>query len=327
MAVPSEGAAIGNTYLTTGAGAANNVKQDLSDIVWQIDPEETPFVTAIGRGEQAEAIFTEWLVQTLNAADSNIQPEGWRYLAQPAKKPSRLGNYSQIMARTVTVSNTLRSVDTVGGDEFDRQTLMKGVELRRDLEWWTTRDKVQAATDPRQMSSIQSYITNGSMGAGTGVMSTGTGLVAPIHGTARALTLDLIATAMQQAFVAGGRPKLGLMAPAIKREFSSLANAGTNTAADNVIQQTEVKPITIVGAVDAYLTDFGRIEMAPDIFMPTDVVLLIDPEHAEIAPLPGRDMDQMTFAVTGDATDGGVVFEGTLRVTAPAAHAMIGDVT
>src|SRR4051794_11713034 len=118
MAVPSEGAAIGNTYLTTGANAATNMKEDLSDIIWRIDPEETPLVTAIGRGDDAEQITTQWMTQNLNAADSNVQPEGWRYVAQTAKKPDRLNNVCQIMVRTITVSNSLRATDTLGGDEF-----------------------------------------------------------------------------------------------------------------------------------------------------------------------------------------------------------------
>jgi len=326
MAVSSEGAAIANTYMTTGANAASNMKEDLSDIIWRIDPEETPFVSAIGRGEDAEQITTQWLVQELNAADSNTQPEGWRYTAQPAKKPTRFNNVCQIMVRTITVSNTLRATDTVGGDEFDRQTLLKGMEVRRDLEWWTTRGLVRTTVDPRQMSGIQCWITNGSMGAGTGAMPTGDGSNGPTAGTARALTLDMIASAMQGAFSVGGKPKLGLMGPNQKRNFSGLSGTA-GTAATNMITHTAPQAMTIVGAVDAYMTDFGTIQMAPDIFMPTNVVLLIDPEHAEIAPLPGRDMDQQTYAVTGDAADGGVVFEGTLRVTAPKAHGMVGDLS
>jgi hypothetical protein len=165
------------------------------------------------------------------------------------------------------------------------------------------------------------------MGPGTGAMPTGDGSNAPVHGTLRVLTLLLIANAMQAAFTVGGRPKLGLMSPALKADFSQLASGTGNIAQTNIMQTTPNQPVTIVGAVDAYLTDFGRLELAPDIFMPTDVVLLIDPEHAEIAPLPGRDMEQVEYAKTGDAADGGVVFEGTLRVTAPKAHAMVGDLS
>lgn len=325
VAVPSEGAAIGNTYLTTGAGAATNMKEDLADYIWRIDPESTPLATALGRGENADQIVTQWLVQELNAADSNVQPEGWRYVAQPAKKPNRTNNVCQIMVRTITVSNTLRATDTVGGDEFTRQKMLKGVELRRDLEWWITRGLVRTTTDPRQMSGIQCFISNGTMGA-TGAMPTGDGSNGPTPGTPRALSLDLIASAMQAAFAAGGKPTLGLLGPAQKRIFSGLSGTA-GTAATNMITHTAPQAMTIVGAVDAYMTDFGTIQMAPDLFMPTNVVLLIDPEYAEIAPLQGRDMDDQDYAITGDAADGGMVFEGTLRVTAPKAHAMVGDLS
>ena len=329
MAVPSAGAAIGNTFLSTGAGKPTNVREDLADMIWEIDPEETPLVTAAGRGTDAEQVNTEWLVQELNAADSNVQPEGFRYVAQPAKTPTRLNNFCQIMFRSVTVSNTLRASDSVGGDEWNRQMLMKGVEVRRDLEWWVTRDKVRAGTDPRQMSGIQTFISNGSMGAGTGALSSGNGSNAPVAGTQRTMTLDMVAQAMQAAFTVGGKPTLGLLSPRLKRVFSGLAQGGAGNAivAQNVVQATAPAATTIIGAVDAYLSDFGRIEIAPDIFMPDNIMLLIDKQYIEIAPLTDRDMNTEEYAKTGDAADGGVVFEGSLRVTAPKAHAMVGDLS
>jgi hypothetical protein len=328
MAVPSEGAAIANTYMTTGANAPNNVREDLADVIYRIDPETTPMVTAMGTGPDAEQITSEWLVQELQAADANVQPEGFRYLAQPLKKPARLNNICQIMFRAVTVSNTLRASDTVGGDEWDRQLLLKGKETRRDLEWWVTRDKVKTAVDPRQMSGIQTWITNGSMGTG-GSLGAGDGTTAPQHGTARTLTLDLITDAIQAAFTVGGHPELGLSSPRLKRAFSALAQggAGNPIVAQNIVQATSPHPTTIVGAVDSYLSDFGLLQLAPDIFMPDGVFLLLDPDYMELAPLPGRDMVEEQYAKTGDAADGGVLFEGTMRVLAPKAHAMVGDLS
>jgi hypothetical protein len=329
MAVPSAGAAIGNTFISTGANAPTNVREDIADQIWRIDPEETPLVIAAGRGAEAEQVHTEWLDQELNAADANVQPEGFRYIAQPAKRPARLGNFCQIMFRSVTVSNTLRASDSVGGDEWTRQMLMKGVEVRRDLEWWVTRGLVRTGTDPRQMSGIQTFITNGSMGAGTGAMPAGDGSNGPVAGTPRTMTLDFVALALQQAFTVGGKPTLGLLSPRLKRVFSGLAQGGTGNAivAQNVVQATAPKAMTIVGAVDAYLSDFGQIQVAPDIFMPDGIMLLIDKDYVEIAPLTDRDMNIEEYAKTGDAADGGVVFEGTLRVTAPKAHAMVGDLS
>ena len=330
MAVPSAGAPIANTFMTTGASAPTNIREDLVDMIYRIDPEDTPLVTAAGRtGPDAEQIRHEWLVQQLQAADSNVQPEGFRYAAQPAKTPQRLNNICQIMFRSVTVSNTFRASNTVGGNEWNRQMLMKGIELRRDLEWWVTRGNVRAATDPRQMSGVQTFISQGSMGAGTGALALGDGSNGPTAGTARTMTLDMVAAAMQQAFTSGGKPRLGLLSPRLKRVFSSLAQGGTGNpiVAQNVVQATQPQPMTIMGAVDAFLSDFGRIEIAPNIFMPDNVMLLIQPEFISISPLTGRDMNTEQFAVTGDAADGGVTFEGTLTVEAPKAHALVGDLS
>lgn len=329
MAVPSAGAAIANTFMTTGGTAPTNIREDLREMIWMLDPEETPVVTSIGRGPPAEQIKSEWLVQALGAADSNVQPEGFRYAAQPARTPQRLFNECQIMFRSVTVSNTFRASNSVGGDEWNRQMLLKGKELRRDLEWWVTRGFVRAVTDPRQMSGIQTFISQGSMGAGAGALPTGDGSNGPTAGTARTLTLDMIASAMQQAYSSGGKPTAAFMSPRLKRVFSGLAIGGTGNAivAQQVVNSTATEPITIAGAVDGYLTDFGRIANAPDIFMPDGIILLLDPDYADIAPLDGRDMLTERFAITGDAADGGVTFEGTLRVEAPKAHAMVGDLS
>jgi hypothetical protein len=327
MAVPPQGAAIANTVITPRTGIAN-VREDLADLIYQIEPYETPVVQAIGNRE-AEQPVTDWLVQQLNAADDNAQPEGFRYTAQGARAPDRFQNVCQIMFRAVTVSNTFRASNSVGGDEFDRQTLLKGKEVRRDLEWAITRAGLKSTTDPRRMSGFQTWVTNGSMGATGSLATAGNGTTAPTAGTARTLVLDNVADAMQQAFVQGGHPRLAVMSPRLKRVFSGLAQGGTGNAivAQNIVQATQPAPVTIVGAVDVFLSDFGRLQTAPDIFMPDGVIELWDADYAEIAPLPGRDMVQEEFARVGDAADGGVIFEGTLRMTAPKAHALVGDLS
>lgn len=329
MAVPPMNAAIANTDFTPGTGVSN-VREDLADIIYDIDPWETPFVAACGNKE-AEQPMTEWLVQNLEPADDNAQPEGFRYAAMPLLGPKRVNNICQIMVRSVTVTNTYRVSNTVGGDEFDRQTLLKGKELRRDLEWCVTRGSVKQAPAPpavRRMSGFLTWVTNGSMGAGGNLVATGDGSAAPVDGTARALTLDLISDALEQAFTVGGHPTLALMSPKVKRIFSSLAQGGTGNpiAAQNIVQATTPKAVTMVGAVDVYLSDFGRLDLAPDIFMPEGTVELLDTDYIELGPLPGRDMVLEEYAKVGDAADGAMIFEGTLRPTAPAAHALVGDI-
>ena len=328
MAVPPMANPISNTSVTPATGTSN-VREDLADVIYEIDPWETPFVSACGNKE-ADQPMTEWLVQELEAADDNAQPEGFRYAAMPYKGTDRRNNICQIMVRSVTITNTYRVSNTVGGDEFDRQTLLKGKELRRDLEYCVTRGTVKASPAPpgvRRMSGFLTWAINGSYGTG-GSLPVGDGSNAPTNGTLRGLTLDIVGDALEQAFTRGGRPSLGLMTPRIKRIFSSLAQGGSGNpiAAQNIVQATAPREMTIVGAVDVYLSDFGRLELAPDIFMPSGYLELLDPDYIELAPLPGRDMVLEEYAKVGDAADGAMIFEGTLRPTAPKAHAVVGDI-
>ena len=324
MAVGPQGAAPANTYIETGAVG---VREDLADVVYRIDPDDTPLLSAIPR-VSANQVLTEWLVQELNPAADNAQPEGFTASMQAVVKPVRLNNVCQIAARTVGVSNTLRSVDMVGGeDEYNRQLVLRGMEIKRDVELAITSPLIRTITDPRHMSGLPAYCVNGSRGAGAGVMPVGDGSNAGTAGTLRDLTLAMIDSATQQAWQAGGKPTLGIMSGNIKAYFATLSQGGTGNAvvAQNIQNVTSAQEVTIMGAVDVYRTNFGTIQLAPDRFCPAHQILLVSTDYIELAPLPGRDMVEQQYAKTGDNTQGGVVFEGCIRPTAPKAHAWIAD--
>ena len=95
--------------------------------------------------------------------------------------------------------------------------------------------------------------------------------------------------------------------------------------AQNIQNVTSAQEVTIMGAVDVYRTSFGAIQLAPDRFCPAHQILLVSTDYVELAPLPERDITELSFAKTGDNTQGGVIFEGTLRPKAPKAHAWIAD--
>jgi len=272
-------------------------------------------------------VLTEWVVQELGVAADNAQPEGFTASAQAITKPVRLNNICQIMARTVGVSNTTRAADFVGGqDEYNRQIVLKGMEVKRDLELAITSPLVRTITDPRHMSGLPTYCSLGSRGAGAGVMPVGDGSNAGTAGTLRDLTLAMVNSAVQQSWNAGGKPTLGIMSGNIKDYFATLTTAvGAPIAIENIYNSSPRGEITMVGAVDVYRTNFGTIQLAPDRFCPAHQILLITPEFVELAPLSGRDMIQEDWAKTGDNTQGGVIFEGTLRPTAPKANSWIAD--
>jgi len=323
MALGPMSAAPANTYMEP---TAVGVKEDLADVIYRIDPDETPLVSAISN-EPAQQVLTEWVVQELGVAADNAQPEGFTASAQAITKPVRLNNICQIMARTVGVSNTTRAADFVGGqDEYNRQIVLKGMEVKRDLELAITSPLVRTITDPRHMSGLPTYCSLGSRGAGAGVMPVGDGSNAGTAGTLRDLTLAMVNSAVQQSWNAGGKPTLGIMSGNIKDYFATLTTAvGAPIAIENIYNASPRGEITMVGAVDVYRTNFGTIQLAPDRFCPAHQILLVTPEFVELAPLSGRDMIQEDYAQTGDNRQGGVVFEGTLRPTAPKANAYIAD--
>ena len=113
----------------------------------------------------------------------------------------------------------------------------------------------------------------------------------------------------------------------IKNYFATLSQGGTGNpiVAQNIVQASPTGEMTIQGAVDVYRTNFGTIQLAPDRFCPAHQILLVSTDYVEMAPLPERDMIQQDYAQTGDNSQGGVVFEGCIRPTAPKAHATIFD--
>jgi hypothetical protein len=324
MAVGAQGSAPAGTYIET---AAVGVKEDLADVIYRIDPDETPLVSACSR-VGASQVLTEWLIQELNPASDNAQPEGFTAVMQAVLKPVRLNNVCQILARTVGVSNTLRVVDVAGGeDEYNRQLVLRGMEVKRDLELAITSPLVRTITDPRHMSGLPCYTVNGSRGAGAGIMPVGDGSNAGTAGTLRDLTLGMVDSAVQQCWQAGGKPTLGIMSGNVKAYFATLSQGGTGNAvvAQNIQNVTSREQVTIMGAVDVYRTNFGTIDLAPDRFCPLHQILLVSTDYVELAPLPERDIVQQDYAQTGDNSQGGVVFEGCIRPTAPKAHATIFD--
>lgn len=320
------GAAIANTYRTTGANSAVGQREDLSDTIDRIDPTDTPFYSNADK-RSARAILTEWQVQELVAPAKNAQPEGFDATFPAAKPTVRLGNYVQLAATAYIVSDTLDAVVTAGRDrETTYQALLKGLEIKRDVETSLVGNQIKKGTDPREMASFTSWITNGSVGA-TGTMPAGDGSTAPTAGTDRALTLALIADAMQQAFVDGGKPEILMLPTTLKVAFSKLAQPpGGGQVVQNEYTMTAPREGVIIGSVSIYLTDFGRLDVVVNRIMDSanpKAAFLIDPDYYDVATLPGRSYKRTPLAKTGSADKGMIEWEGTLRVTAPKAHAAI----
>ena len=73
----------------------NGIREDLQDIIYNVDPEETPFYSACGKAK-ASNTYHEWQTDTLRASASNAHIEGDETSFDSRSATTRLGNYTQI---------------------------------------------------------------------------------------------------------------------------------------------------------------------------------------------------------------------------------------
>ena len=300
-------------------------REDLSDVITRIDPDETPIFSALKK-ETGNGVFVEWQVQELAAAvANNHQNEGADATYATPTATTRLGNYMQISQKDAQVSGTLDAVDKAGRDkEVAYQKVLKGLELRRDIEKYLHSDTARSASDPRKAGTLSSWITNVDDASGTSA-ATGDGTDVPdMAGTNRALTLAQIDTAMQAAYTDGGQPNMLVVSPAKKAAFSDL-NSGS--VATNQINYTAPREAAIVGSVSLYLSDFGQLDVVIDRFASDDRVYLLDSDYASVCTLPNRNFTVQEMAKTGDSEKFQIITEWTLKVSAPKAHAAVYDLS
>jgi hypothetical protein len=102
--------ATANTRETYGAVG---IREDLSNIIYNISPMDTPFMNGVGKGSCDNTYF-EWQTDELAAAAANRQVEGDNPDPIAVAEPRRLGNYTQISYKTVMTSGTAEAVDFAG---------------------------------------------------------------------------------------------------------------------------------------------------------------------------------------------------------------------
>lgn len=312
---------------TFATGAAIGEREQLADVIYRIDPTETPIFSNVKK-ETSNGIFTEWQVQELAAASTtNYHNEGADTATAAATPTSRIGNYHQISKKVFATSGTLDAVDTAGRErEHNYQKVLKALELRRDIEKMVgDTDVARSASDPRKSASLSCWMTNGSVGAGSGAFGTGDGSDTITDGTDRALTLALIEDAQQDAYVDGGNPRMMVMSPTNKANFSDLSASGNLVSND--VNMTAAKEVTYVGSTSVFLGDFGTIEATPSRQLSNNRIFLIDPDFVSICTLNGRNFLEEDLAKVGDASESHIVTEWALKPTAPKAHAAIFDLS
>lgn len=311
-------ATITNTFKTTSA--VGN-REELSDVVSRITPEDTPIYSIIEKGK-CVSVHPEWETDDLAAPAQNIVPEGEEYNFDAIVAPTRMGDYTQIMRKDWIISNTQEVVSEAGNVQKRKyQKLKKGVELRKDIEYAIVDTAASVGGSTRNFGSLNTWIvTNTSRGSGgaNGGFSSGTGLtVAPTNGTQRAFTKVILDSVMQQGYTSGANFKHVVAAPYVKSVFVTFMS-DTNVAPFRYAVTKGGARNTIVATADYYEGPFGTVMIHPDRVMATSATqarnaFFIDPDMVSFLWLRKIQEDK-DIAKTGDADKGVIIGEGTLKV-------------
>lgn len=302
-------------------------REDLSDVIYNISPTDTPFMTSVGK-TKATAVYHEWQKDSLAAVNlSNALVEGAAASDATLSPTTRVGNRTQISGKTVKVSGTLDTVSKAGRKSEKAYQLAKAAaEVKRDMEGILLSNQIAAAGDAttaRVLGGLQAWLsTNTSNGSGGSAGANGT--TARATGTDRAFTATILNTVIQAAYTAGGKPTLLMVTPAQKVVASTFAGIATRYKdVPGTVQAS------IIAAADVYVSDFGTISIIPNRFIPNadndDTAFLVDPEMASVAYL--RPFQTNEMAKTGDADVTQLLVEYTLEVKNEAAHGIMSDLT
>lgn len=322
-------AIVANTFQSTG-GKLN--REELSDVVSRITPEDTPIYSMIEK-VSFDTTHPEWGVDDLAAPADNVQLEGDEYTFGTTTSPERLGNYTQIMRKDGIISRTQNKTDEAGRKtKVKEQKLKKGVELRKDVEFSIVTANASVAGATRKSGSLSTWLaTNVSRGAtgANGGYSTGTGLtVAPTNGTQRTFTKTLLDTVMQQGYQSGANFKHVFTSPYVKSVFVTFMS-DTNVASFRYAASTG-KNNSIVANADIYEGPFGKVMIHPNRVMAGSAdlarnVFLVDPEHVCYGWFDKIKEDK-GLAKTGDAEKFVLIGEGALKVKNEKGLGVVADV-
>ena len=298
--------------------SATSDREDLSNIIYNISPMQTPFMSSIGKRSIKNVVF-DWQTEALASPVSTGELEGFELSRSAAVATTRVSNVAMISTRDTTVSGSQESSDPAGKrSEMAHQLAIMSKALKRDMEEALCQKNGKTtgnATTARKTGAFESWMkSNVSNAAGSTPTGGGT---APTDGTQRALTEPLLKAVLQSCFENGGEPSLAICGPVNKQKISGFTG---RSSARQMIDAT-----TVEASVSIYSSDFGELKIVPSNRSRERSLLLVDPEMAKVSYL--RDFKTVDIATIGDAVTKMIVVEYGLEVSNEAAHGVVADLT
>ena len=301
---------------------AVGIREDLSDVIYNVSPEETPFYSKSGK-TTARNTFTEWQTDSLRSSAANAHIEGDATAAEARTATSRLGNYTQIFKNAVVVPDTDEGLNKAGrAKEVAYQTLKIAKEQKLDIEKALFDNNARAAgssTAARELAGAPVWLTTNTVAGSGGADATGDGTDARTDGTQAAFSQANFDTVMQSIWVAGGNPDTVYLS-AFQMNVA-LGFTGNNNQR-SAVQAGDEK---VIKSLAVYVTPWGSVEFMPSRENRSRDVFIMQDNMWEVAVLRGT--KNVALAKTGDNTTRQVVTELTLCAKNEAANGMIADCT
>lgn len=303
----------------------NGIREDLSDVIDMVSPDETPFYTACAK-VKAKNTLHEWQTDTLRASAANAHIEGDDTTAEARTATTRLGNYTQIFKNAVIIPGTDDFVDKAGrGKEMARQVYKIMKEQKLDIEKALFDNNARVAgnsTTARELAGVPAWLATNTVfeNGNSGADPTGDGTDARTDdGTPVAFSQSRFDTAMQSAWESGGRVnKVYLSAFQMN---VALGFTGNNNQRGTIAASQG----RVVNDVSVYLTPWGTVEFVMSRECRSRDVFLLQQDKWKVGV--GRAMRNEALAKTGDNEKRQIVCELTLVSSNEAASAAVYDNT
>jgi len=331
-----------NTYTPTdnlNPGSAVSNREDLTDVLTILAPEETPVLSSAQKA-RAAATYSEWTVDSLDgpSTDGIVEGDDVSTFTDQFAGRARMGNYTQKFRRDYRVSDLQEAVDSVGPAKIAQAEAKAIRELKRDVEatLCSANVKQSAGTStPYKMTGLGGFID--SAAADTTVPAGFKTPASSIYSTAEATADEFSETAMNDLIssifeVNGVSNGLILVADVGLRrvisDFARLSTVSTETSIRNVNYDGGTAAIKL--SVELYQSDHGIVSIVnanPDCMPEFGVSgnngsgYLLNPEYYGVHEL--IPMGSTRLPNQGGGERGFVDCALTLGVYHPQAHGLI----
>ena len=321
----------------TSQGPSVSNREDLTDVLTILAPEETPALSSANR-QAANATFVEWTVDSLSSPVTTGISEGadiTSFTDQFASR-ARLGNYVQKFRRDFMVSDLQEAVESVGPAKVAQAEAKAIRELKRDVEATILSDNDRQAETgalPYKMRGLGTWLG----GSNSDVPDAYETPAASIDANGSSITESQFNTLIRSIYRANGEANnLVLIADtSLRKQIADYARFGLDGHASNTTVRSvnyDGNSSTIKLSVEIYQSDFGVvsiINMNPETNPETvtgsttnhDRGYMINPDYYgihELIPMGASRLPNM-----GGGERGFVDCALTLGVYAPAAHGKI----